>query len=272
MCHGCKMRRYAFMFLFTIIALLAALFTGCTPAPPKDMAYVPGGEFYMGSDEVDTEAKSLQYGNKVPWFANERPMKKVKQKAFFIDKYEVSNMRYKQFVDARKYQPPAYFSQVNFSGIENLPVAGVSWFDAREFCKWEGKRLPAEAEWEKAARGTDGRRFPWGKDFDTTKVNGSGNHEGPMDVVSLEAGKSPYGLHHVAGNVYEWTDSWDERYEGNEYDDKDYGKNFKVVRGGSWGGLGHYSLVIYLRTTYRFPVNPEGKYEDLGFRCAKDIN
>src|SRR4030067_2236136 len=112
MCQGYKMRRYSFMFLFMIIVLLAALFTGCTPAPPKDMAYVPGGEFYMGSNEVDTEAKSLQSRNKVPWFANERPMKKVKQKAFFIDKYEVSNKRYKQFVDARKYQPTAYFSQV----------------------------------------------------------------------------------------------------------------------------------------------------------------
>lgn len=256
--------------MFPIMFLLILIFTGCETRAPEDMVYVPAGEFSMGSNEVDTEAKSLQYGNKIPWFANERPMRKVYLKSFFIDKYEVSNKRYRQFTDATGHEAPAYFENANFSEIENLPVTTVNWFDARAFCKWDGKRLPAEAEWEKAARGTDGRRYPWGNDFDAVRVNGSGNHEGPIDIMSLEAGKSPYGAHHMSGNVYEWTASWYDQYEGNEYDDKSYGKNYKVVRGGSWGGLGHYSLLIYLRTTYRFPVNPESRFEDLGFRCARD--
>lgn len=254
-----------------VIALSVLISYGCKHSAPKDMVYIPAGEFIMGSNDVDTEAKSLQYGNKKPWFANERPERKEYLRAFFIDKYEVSNKRYKEFVDATKHGPPPYFHYTDFSTIENLPVTKVSWFDAKAFCKWEGKRLPSEAEWEKAARSTDGRKYPWGNEFDTSKVNGAGNHTGPMDVTSFEVGKSLYGAHHMAGNVYEWTESWYERYEGNEYADDDYGKNFKVVRGGSWGGLGHYSLNIYLRTTYRFPVNPEEKYEDLGFRCAKDV-
>ena len=126
MCQGYKIaakelqnnrRIIAFMFLFMIIVLLAAVFTGCTPAPPKDMAYVPGSEFYMGSNEVDTEAKSLQYGNKVPWFANERPMRKVKQKAFFIDKYEVSNKRYKQFYGYDCYDKSKYDYVIDTSDL-----------------------------------------------------------------------------------------------------------------------------------------------------------
>ncbi len=237
--------------------------------PPEGMVYVPAGDFYMGSNEVDTEAKSLQYGSKIPLFANERPMHKVYLPAFYIDKYEVSNNRYKRFVDATGHEPPPYFKDADFSKIGNLPVVYVSWFDARAFCKWEGKRLPTEAEWEKAARGTDGRRFPWGNEWDPKKVNGAGTHQGPMDVTSMPQGKSPYGAYNMAGNVYEWTASWYDRYEGNTFDDSEYGKNFKVVRGGSWGGVGHYSLREYLRASYRFPVNPEGKYADLGFRCAK---
>ena len=250
---------------------LFILFIGCTPKPPKDMIYVPSGDFLMGSDDIDTEAKSLQYGNKKPWFANEGPQRKVYLKGFFFDKYEVSNKRYKQFIDETRHEPPPHFINVDISSIENMPVVYVTWFDARSFCAWEGKRLPSEAEWEKAARGTEGRKFPWGDDYDSLKVNGSGNHGGPMDVTSLEEGKSPYGAHHMSGNVYEWTASWYEKYEGNKYDDDEYGKNFMVVRGGGWGGLGHYSLNIYLRTTYRYPIPPEGKFDDLGFRCAKDV-
>lgn len=255
------------------IGILAAiaLAGGCSPTPPRDMAYVPKGEFIMGSNDVDTEAKSQQYGNRKPWFANEGPEHKVWLKAFVIDKYEVSIANYKHFVDATKREPPVYFKTEDLSEVGNLPIVGVSFLDAKAYCRWEGKRLPTEAEWEKAARGTDGRQFPWGNGFDSNKVNGAGNHKALMEVTSLEAGKSPYGLHHMSGNVYEWTSSWYERYEGNKFDDEDYGGDFMTVRGGSWGGVGHYSLNVYLRTTYRFPAPPTGKFEDVGFRCAKDI-
>lgn len=264
------MNKKHYLILVAILSLLISY--GCKRrTPPENMVYVPAGDFYMGSDDVDAEAKSLQYGNKKPLFANEGPKKKVYLKDFFIDKYEVSNKRYKKFVDVTKHEAPPYFNTANMAEIENLPVVLVSWFDAKEFCKWEGKRLPAESEWEKGARGADGRKYPWGNEYDTAKVNGAGNHMGYMDVTSLDAGKSPYGAHHMAGNAYEWTASWYERYEGNKYEDADYGRNFMAVRGGSWGGVGHYSLIEYLRTTYRFPVNPEEKYEDLGFRCVKDV-
>lgn len=263
-------KKIYYLILTAILSLLISY--GCKRrTPPENMVYVSDGDFYMGSDDVDAEAKSLQYGNKKPLFANEGPKRKVYLKDFFIDKYEVSNKRYKKFVDVTKHEAPPYFNTANMAEIENLPVVLVSWFDAKEFCKWEGKRLPAESEWEKGARGIDGRKYPWGNEYDTAKVNGAGNHMGYMDVTSLDAGKSPYGAHHMAGNAYEWTASWYERYEGNKYEDTDYGKNFMAVRGGSWGGVGHYSLMEYLRTTYRFPVNPEEKYEDLGFRCVKDV-
>lgn len=155
--------------------------------------------------------------------------------------------------------------------LEDLPVSGVSWEDARRYCAWAGKRLPTEREWEKAARGTDGREFPWGNEWSLTRVNaGRGEEYGVMPVGSLPAGRSPYGVEDMAGNVMEWVSDWYQPYSGNDQPSKDYGERFKVARGGGWGGVGHYIMSHFYRAAYRFYLTPESRFNDLGFRCASD--
>ncbi|MFQ5442307.1 MAG: formylglycine-generating enzyme family protein [Thermodesulfobacteriota bacterium] len=233
------------------------------------MILIPEGEFIMGSNRVDTEAKALQYGSRKPWFANEHPERKVFVKGFSIDRTEVTVGAYSEFVKAGHRPPALWPGGVVPKGKEKHPVTGVTWFDARDYCKWKGKRLPTEAEWEKAARGTDGRIFPWGNEFDIKKVNTLGEHGGTLPVASMPEGKSPYGVLDMAGNVEEWTNDWYKPYPENTYNDRDYGEKFKIVRGGGWGGMGHYTLQVYVTTPFRYMGPPGGAFDDVGFRCVK---
>ena len=236
------------------------------------MVLIPAGEFIMGSDKVDTEGKGAEFGMVKPLYLDEHPRHPLYLPDYYIDKYETTNAAYKTFVDATSARLLNNWPGGGIpSGRENYPATRMSWHEAERFCRWSGKRLPTEAEWEKAARGTDGRDYPWGDEFDATMANTGESGIGDLSPVGrFEAGKSPYGVYDMAGNVWEYTSDWYKPYLGSDYMSETFGEKFKVIRGNSWGGMGHYSIPNFYRTAFRFYANPQGTFPDTGFRCAKD--
>jgi formylglycine-generating enzyme required for sulfatase activity len=260
---------------FLPLVLFLLIPAGCfkNSAPPEGMVLIPAGEFIMGSDKVDTEGKGAEFGTVKPWYLDEHPQHKVFLPGYFMDKYEVTLAAYKSFVDATGSRAPENWTSGKVpAGRDNYPVTFVNWYDAERYCRWAGKRLPSEAEWEKAARGTDGRDYPWGNEFDPAKANTGDTGISDLTAVGrFEAGKSPYGVYDMAGNVWEWTADWYKPYPGSDYTSDMFGEKVKVLRGSSWGGMGHYAIPYFYRTSYRFYINPEGAFPDAGFRCAKDL-
>ncbi len=168
------------------------------PAPAgtdhPGMVLVPAGEFIMGSTADDHSAKP-----------DEQPQRVIELPAFYIDQLEVTNIEYKRFLDATKWPAPPSWKEGRYpDNFDFLPVTDVSWWDATAYARWAGKRLPTEAEWEKAARGSTGFRFPWGSEFASDRAN---NDIGLLPVGSLPLGASPYGALDMAGNAAEWTAS-----------------------------------------------------------------
>jgi formylglycine-generating enzyme required for sulfatase activity len=249
---------------------------GCD-RPPEGMVTVPSGEFIMGTDEVDTEDKATEYGITKPWFMDEHPAHQVQLPAFYMDRYEVTNAQYREFLQQTGRRPPPDWAGGNYpGGKDRHPVVHVTWDDASAYCLWAGKRLPTEAEWEKAAHGTDGRKYPWGNEFDGGRANLNGQIGTTTPVGQYENGKSPYGVHDMAGNVWEWTADWYGPYPGNDYQHPMFGQKVRVVRGNSWAPVGHYPpeavneiKAHYSRTAFRLFMTPDSFVNDVGFRCAK---
>ena len=257
----------------------APVYPMITVAQPGDekiieqkMVHIPEGPFMMGNNGRPSAEGS---GDE-----DEQPVHQVFVKSFYMDLYETTTAQYKRYIDATHADPPVHWKKGNIPpGLENHPVVYVSWNDADAYCQWAGKRLPTEEEWEKAARGTDQRHFPWGVQFDVKKANtpqhwlskGIDVRKGStMPVGSFEEGKSPYGLYDMAGNVYEWTSSWYLPYPGNEIPNIHYGKKNKVLRGGSWYDCLSYGCGLSSPVYNRSRFTPEIKNKGFGFRCASD--
>jgi formylglycine-generating enzyme required for sulfatase activity len=247
-----------------------------------DMVYIPAGEFWMGCSSGDGECQG-----------DEKPLHKVYLDGYNIDKHEVTVGEFRKFATETGYKTEAekqgkcftwdgtkwaeksgaYYGNAGFSQTDEHPVVCISWNDAKAYCEWAGKRLPTEAEWEKAARGGTDTKYPWGNEFRTGMANCDegyckDGYEKTSPVGSFKA--NGYGLFDMIGNVWEWVSDW--------YDEKYYqgsaGKNpsgpssdtYKVLRGGSWRSDSSWNL----RVSVRLRNLPDYGSVRVGFRCAKD--
>ncbi len=295
-----------------------------TVQQPDDMVLIPAGTFTMGSNKEEDPAMEREDNALNPFgfigklYVDEHPAHKVTLPDFLMDKYEVTNAKYRDFTLATGRSVPLAWVRNGYNlpdqylaslplpflreiatlkfnldmDVPNtdrdallaalvnvqaergkLPVTNVNWTDANDFCVWAGKRLPTEAEWEKAARGPDNFRYPWGNDWDPKKINTMAeDSNAPYSAVGSYPGdKSAYGVYDMAANVSEWVADWYDAYPGAPpSDNKLYGKVQRVIRGGMTGS-GHYdSLSLMFRNAKRTHWEPETTLIDLGFRCARD--
>ena len=249
----------------TLVALLTigvAYWLITRPAPPQDpkqnpipgvpagMIKVPGGEFMMGRDDRNDY---------------EKPAHRVKVESFLIDETEVTNTQYAEFISQERRQPPSHWTNGNFApGEDKLPVVNVSWYDARDYCIWKGKRLPTEEEWEFAARGKENLLYPYGNQWNPRFSNASESQLGKPQVVgSYPAGASPFRVLDMAGNVAEWTASDYKPYPNSPARPQE---GQMIIRGGSFANPAQQQTA----TDRRFNL-PNRTFDYVGFRCAKDL-
>lgn len=238
---------------------------------PPDMVVVPDGEFTMGSQMDDPDAQ---------------PVRTLEWGTFYIDKYEVTNAQYVEYLNAvenltdqcdghicfdpKTENPDSHIlyrrgRYVVESGYAQHPVTNVSWYGAQAYCRYHNRRLPTEAEWEKTARGTDARVYPWGNRLSSKALNAGQRVGDTTPVGSYPTGASPYRAQDMAGNVWEWVADWYRAYPGSSYESPFFGEKYKVVRGGSWN---HPDADA--RATHRDIAHPARRIHVVGFRCARD--
>ena len=263
--------------IFSGILLMSGCMSGIKDDTKENMIFIPEGSFTMGF-KIDNDH---EWGD-----MDEEPVHQVTLSSYWIDKYEVTSSNFTKFLNENKNEAHRFIEitpsvTVKFDdnvyqpreGLENYPVNRVSWFGADAYCKWKEKRLPTEAEWEKAARGTDQRIFPWGNEFpDNSRVTfrrkfSEKGFQVMEPVEGMKNGISPFGVHQMAGNVWEWVSDWFDAtayQDENRIDPKGPESGIsKVLRGGNW-----YYKAYYMRTTYRFNERPEIFKVWQGFRCA----
>jgi serine/threonine protein kinase/formylglycine-generating enzyme required for sulfatase activity len=224
------------------------------PAPPEGMIYIPGGTFQMGYDVI---ARDYQSG----------PPHQVTVNPFFIDKYEVTIEAYQ-----KNQNPNGQSEQTEQTGETRLPMTGVTWGESDSYCRSLGKRLPTEEEWEFAARGTDGRLYPWGNSFEPGRANIANIAGAFTGVGSFPLGDSPFGVSDMSGNAMEWTDSDFRIYDGSIYRPSGCSGPCKVIRGGAYFDQPQDATAVF-RREYEPSVlsRRRNAYAVLGFRCAKEI-
>lgn len=254
-----------YVFFFTVLMY----FMGSLSVFAEKLVNIPGGDFFMGTDEANRTH-------------NQQRQRRVYVKKFYLTTHEVTNREYEQFILAGGYNKEPLWSSKGWRFIKknrivfpaawnvpgfrqpNSPVVGVSWYEAQAYARWAKKRLPTELEWEKAARGTDGRRYPWGNSLKSDV--GYRAFSWPYSVGSFPANVSPYGIYDMAGNVWEWVADW----YGNETTSNDKMQRAtqsrrKILRGGGWG-----SNRRQLQVTYRRSELPTWRRPDVGIRLAAD--
>lgn len=245
-----------------------------TSSVDPEMILIPAGDFIMGEDAPDT---------------GRHPQRTVHVEAFYIDRHEVTNKQYEEFVGSGGYKDKTFWSEAGWqfiqankiktaSGLEreyeyapnkwaqverepynapDQPVVGVSWYEAEAYAKWASKRLLTDAEWEKAARGTDGRKYPWGDQMDWTRIGYRLDNQRTWAVGSYPTGQSPYGVHDCASNVAEWV--------ADSVTQPDSSDTLRVTRGGAWG-----SVRFQMQCAHRALDKPDYRSLRIGFRCAQD--
>ena len=225
-----------------------------SPYDHVEMVFVQAGKFAFGIDEPDLVQIFALDGKTNPIFMTEAPSKQVFLDDYYIDAYLVTNARYAEFIQETGHKKPLLWEEVGWNHPLQ-PVVGLGWDDARRYATWVGKKLPTEEQWEKAARGTDRRWWPWGNDFIAGHVNSRELQIGRTTrVTRFLKGVSPYGCYDMSGNVWEMCEGF-------------WMPNMPVMRGGCFLGR-----ATFVRTTVRWsPEDPVGGAHWLGFRCVKEI-
>ena len=278
-------RPFAILLLFALAAAVPPAWSDPQPVIPPtpaagatrinaidgaEMIYVPAGEFLMGSTDAEIEAafadaRKTSSAAKKDWFTDEGPQRKVSVDAYWIYKNDVTVAQYRKFCQETGREMP---KAPDWGWKEDHPIVNVTWDDARGYCDWAGVALPTEAQWEKAARGEDGRKYPWGNEWDPEKLWCSVGEKrtSTTPVGSYPAGASSYGCLDMAGNVCNWCADW----YGNYSNDDNHNPNgpatgqYRVVRGGS----GLSVVVPYFRCANRHFLDPSLRLVNFGFRAV----